>query len=323
MKKEEQYITELIEEVYGIIPERVIPILSGVGGETYKIKCKDNDYIFKIISDDPMSHPEKEADLCFFLQKEGVPVPIYIDTKNGEKVTFIDNHKKAHLQSFLEGKTYKVNTASDAILNQSAEKLALIHKVLSHYEALPIGIGKDFFTYMTPQRALVSYEESLEIAKKMKKKEIVSDLEFRIHLVKNFPDMHFDLDKLTCKNTHGDFTINQLICSDTEILGIVDWTAACIHPVVWEIVRSYAYAAPECREGKMNLERLHRYVDRYKEISSLTDYDEENLLRVYFYQIAVCDYYKQYLFADKKDREEFLWQARFATGLLHFLSEYV
>ena len=106
-------------------------------------------------------------------------------------------------------------------------------------------------------------------------------------------------------------------------MGIVDWTAACIHPVVWEIVRSYAYAAPECREGKINLERLHRYVDRYKEISSLTDYDEENLLRVYFYQIAVCDYYKQYLFADKKDREEFLWQARFATGLLHFLSEYV
>lgn len=48
----------------------------------------------------------------------------------------------------------------------------------------------------------------------------------------------------------------------------------------------------------------------------LSEYDKKQLLRLYYYQLAVCDYYSQYLEADDSKKEEFFMQARFATNVL-------
>lgn len=58
------------------------------------------------------------------------------------------------------------------------------------------------------------------------------------------------------------------------------------------------------------------YVDRYCSVMPLTQYDRDNLLRLYFYQLGVCDYYSQYLNAEEDRKEEYLTQARFATRVL-------
>lgn len=87
-----------------------------------------------------------------------------------------------------------------------------------------------------------------------------AELAWCIGLMERFPAWRFDLNRLTCRNTHGDYFISQLLCAD----GSIDRSllARCVH----------AY----CRYGTLN------------------DYDLKNLERLYLYQIAVCDDYGQY-----------------------------
>lgn len=109
-----------------------------------------------------------------------------------------------------------------------------------------------------------------------------AELAWRIGLMERFPAWRFDLNRLTCRNTHGDYFISQLLCAD----GSIDRSllARCVH----------AY----CRYGTLN------------------DYDLENLERLYLYQIAVCDYYGQYYASAAANRHIYLQQAQHATHLL-------
>lgn len=109
-----------------------------------------------------------------------------------------------------------------------------------------------------------------------------AELAWRIGLMERFPAWRFDLNRLTCRNTHGDYFIRQLLCAD----GSIDRSllARCVH----------AY----CRYGTLN------------------DYDLKNLERLYLYQIAVCDYYGQYYASAAANRHIYLQQAQHATHLL-------
>lgn len=109
-----------------------------------------------------------------------------------------------------------------------------------------------------------------------------AELAWCIGLMERFPAWRFDLNRLTCRNTHGDYFISQLLCAD----GSIDRSllARCVH----------AY----CRYGTLN------------------DYDLENLERLYLYQIAVCDYYGQYYASAAANRHIYLQQAQHATHLL-------
>ena len=119
---------------------------------------------------------------------------------------------------------------------------------------------------MTPDRALLSYQKSLRIAESQNDAEIIADLRYRIDLMQRFPAYEFDLERLTCCATHGDYFISQIICGEEKINAVIDWTTACVHPVVWEIVRSYVYAAPSCKEGQIDMDKFLRYVAQYQNL---------------------------------------------------------
>lgn len=109
-----------------------------------------------------------------------------------------------------------------------------------------------------------------------------AELAWRIGLMERFPAWRFDLNRLTCRNTHGDYFISQFLCAD----GSIDRSllARCVH----------AY----CRYGALN------------------DYDLENLERLHLYQIAACDDYGQYYASAAANRHIYLQQAQHATHLL-------
>ena len=134
--------------------------------------------------------------------------------------------------------------------------LGKIRAILTGYPSLPIGIGENFFKYMTPENALKSYENAYQHATQMDDSACAKDIAFRIDLMKRFSIPVIQLDRLTRKNTHGDFFISQLICGDNKINAVIDWTSAGIHPIAWEIIRSYVYAAPECQNGEIDARRL-------------------------------------------------------------------
>ncbi len=81
-------------------------------------------------------------------------------------------------------------------------------------------------------------------------------------------------------------------------------------------MRSFVYGAPCCAEGKIDTQLLDRCITVYCRYGTLNDYDRKNLYKLYFYQIAVCDYYGQYYASNADNREIYLQQAQLATKLL-------
>ena len=313
----------LLKEKYDLDLKCVEKSTVGAGSDTYFVTCADGKYVVKYSASSEINHPESEPELCEFLLSKGIPACQFLRNMDGHFLTTDENGKRFHVQRFIEGKMYGLNEAPDWLLTGVAQMLGKIHTALRDYPGLPIGIGVDFFRYMTPARALESYGKSLAIAKSHGDFEIAADLQYRIDLMRRFPIYEFDLDKLTCLPTHGDYFISQILCGDGKINAVIDWTTACVHPVVWEIMRSYVYAAPSCKEGQIDMDEFLRYVAAYQSFANLNDYDLLCMARLFYYQIAVCDYYGQYYASTADNRYIYLHQAVFSTKLLRWFENHV
>ncbi|AQS09939.1 homoserine kinase [Clostridium saccharobutylicum] len=157
-------IREIIERNYdiGIIKE-INRILEGASSECFHIITEEGEYLFKDIEMIFMNHPDKEPLINNLLSQNGIPVSVFYKTKNGEYLLEYAGHI-FHLQSFIKGKILEVNTAPKWFMKESAEMLGKIHKVLEGFSSLTSGIGKEFFEFITPEAAKISYEKSVDIA---------------------------------------------------------------------------------------------------------------------------------------------------------------
>lgn len=314
---------ELLKQYYDLGITNMKKATVGAGSDTYFVDGETARYVVKFPAVSEINHPEAEAEVCAFLQKKGLSVCRFIRNNRGEILSTDEKGRVFHVQEYVEGTLYDWNTAPDWLLKEAAEVLGQIHTALKEYEGLPTGIGADFFRYMTPEHALHSYEGTLETARRKGDTEIEKDLLYRAELMKRFPKYCFDMDKLTCSATHGDYFISQMLCGENKINAVIDWTTACVHPVVWEIVRSYVYAAPECANGEIDTEKLIAYFNSYCKYAKLNGYDIENAVKLFYYQIAVCDYYGQYYTSDADNREIYLRQAVFSTKLLQWFEKHI
>lgn len=264
--------------------------------------------------------------MCAHLRQKGLPVTEFIQNHSGKVITVIKDDEgkdqSYHLQRFVEGKNYDLNTAPAWLMKESARMLGRIHTALEDYQPLPVGIGEGFFQYMTPERAKESYLNTIKIAQAAGDSMIVDELEYRIGQMEKFSAWHIDIQCYTRKNTHGDYFISQLICGEHQINAVIDWTTACIHPVVWEIIRSFVYDAESCKEGEIQIPEFLDYVAEYLEYAKLTQYDVIHMPQLFYYQIAVCDYYNQYYQSTAVKRDIYLHQARFSTKLMKWFEVY-
>ena len=256
---------ELIDLHYGIKVKSISPVVTGVGGQTYRLELENEKYILKGV---PVNdkHVGNEPDLATFLRERGFPVAEYIRNKAGEYF-WREAETIYHMQRYVEGKILPFNEAPDWFMMESVETLGRIHSALSDFRRLPVGMGEEFLTFMRSDYPENSYRRTMEKAKSLDDKEILKDVEYRLSQIKRLREIEFDLTKFTCSNTHGDYKISQMICTNTRIAAIIDWTAACVHPVCWEIIRSYTYADPACKDGEIDADRFIKYV--CKSISSI------------------------------------------------------
>ncbi|MBQ7916132.1 MAG: phosphotransferase [Firmicutes bacterium] len=305
-------LKQQLAEEYGLDVQEMCPMSTGVGGDTFMVESLQGKFIYKIADMNEMNHPEAEPELCDFLRKRGLPVSIFLKNKRGEFITW-QGQRICHVQKFLEGRTFGAHQAPPWLMEEMPVFLARVHRELREYKALPQGIGHDFFKFMTPERAKKSYLRSYE---REDRPEIKEELEFRVHFLEKIANWTFDASRLTYCNSHGDYTIHQVICGDNKINGVIDWTSACAQPVLWEITRSFFGAEPSCMDGSFDEGKFNQYVKAYESIMPLNTYDRAQLLKVYIYQLAVCDYYSQYLSVEGAKKEEYLQQARFGTKIL-------
>ena len=308
---------------YGLRLNTVKKSAVGAGSDTWFLGCAEGKFVLKYPAISEINHPEAEPALCAFLRKNGIPACDFVKNRTGSCVSVDKAGRVFTLQRHLPGQILEWNSAPETVLLESAELLGKIHSVLRNYPTLPEGIGTDFFVNMTPQRALTSYQSSLATAIRRGDLEIADELKWRIGFMRQFPEWTFDLNRLTLCNTHGDYFISQFLCEDGHLTAVIDWTTACVHPVIWEIMRSFVYGAPCCANGKIDLQLLERYVAAYCRYGTLNAYDRENIFKLYFYQIAVCDYYGQYYASNADNREIYLQQARLATKLLKHMERYI
>lgn len=313
----------LLQKQYGLHLKDMQKSEIGAGSDTWFLDCDEGKYVLKFPSESKINHPEREPELCVFLRENGIPACDFIKNTSGGFISETDDGELFTLRRFLSGDTPEWNTATQELLTESAQMLGRIHRVLQNYPPLPEGIGANFFKYMTPERAQSSYENSLRVAEKLGNRQDIKELQWRIDLMKHFPRWNFDLNKLTLCNTHGDYFISQFVCDNGRLAAIIDWTTACIHPIIWEIMRSFVYGAPCCAEGEIDKSLFERYLDAYCRYATLNTYDVQNLYKLYLYQIAVCDYYGQYYSSDAQNRRIYLKQARLATKLLKNMDKYI
>ena len=314
-------LKHLIKKKYGMNVISIEKSSVGAGSDTYFIECEEGKFVAKFPSVSEINDINAEPALCEFLLGKGINVCEFIKNGVGEYVTIANDGRLFHLQKFIKGRLYDWNTAPDWLLEDSAKTLGKIHAALKSYPKLPVGIGVAFLKSMTPEKALKSYQKSLEKAKSIENSSVENDLLYRIGLMQRFPKYEFDMARFSCGNTHGDYFISQFICGEQGINAVIDWTTACIHPFVWEILRSYLYSAPECANGEIISDRLIGYFKSYLKFSPLNEYDIQNAAKLFYYQIAVCYYYGQYFGSSAANRDIYLNQAVFSTKLMRWFDE--
>jgi len=304
---------------YGFKNINLSRILTGVGAFTYLVETNCDKYILKGVPCND-NYIQNEPNIAEFLIHSEIPVAEYIKNKDGQYI-WTHGGNQYHMQRFVDGISFSFNGAPDWFMRESAAMLGKIHTVLSGFKPLPVGMGDGFLHFMKSDHPQNSYQKTLEKARNLDHSDIATDVAYRLSLVGCLRNKAFDLSQFTCCNTHGDYKISQILCNNDNIAAIIDWTSACIHPVCWEIIRSFTYADPSCKDGDIDCDKLVEYVKVYIQYHPLNEYDLKMMPYFFYHQLLACDYYDQYYGASGANRDDFLFQAKFSTRLIRWFEK--
>lgn len=301
--------------------ESINRINAGYGSECYYILTKDNSYVLKLIERNSIDHLDQLQSVHEVLSQAGIPVVKFYKNIDGQ---FISQYKEksCYLQSYINGTVLLQNTAPDWFMIESPLMLGRIHKALESIPLLNEGMGEGFLNFSKSEHINQYYHDSLKIALTNGQSKIASDIEYRLSILESVQNINLDSKKFTLKNTHGDYKIDQIVCGKDRINGVID-IDGCVHPICWEIIRSYTYADPECINGNINIENMKRYVESYLKISELNYYDLKMMPFFYYFQLAVCNYFGQYYRMVHPNRQLLLENAHWSTSLCRWFEHNV
>ena len=310
-------------KLYEIEIESMEPTENGAGGLTYFVTVGNRKYVVKYPSDNEMNHPDVEIMVCDHLLSRGIPVCRFIKNKQGVVLSTDENGRRFTVQEYYEGVTYDYHEVPENLQEKSAVMLAKIHEGMKELVDIPVGIGAEFLKYRTLDEMEESYSRTLQRAEEAGDAIFAERIRSNRRIVQTMPRYSFDISRFSCGNTHGDYMISQLIWNKDEIAGVIDFTCACRHPYIWEIMRSYVFMAPEVRDGEINIDALLDYINAYLRYGALKPYDVENAGRFLFYFLAVCNFYEQYYASLSRNRTVYLEQANMAAGLLSWFEKHI
>jgi len=322
-------IERLIKDRYDISNIQEIIHSDNSSANCYRIICNDKQYFFKEIqSNYSLEKIQNECKINDFLKKRNIPTTEFYKTINGKYIWEYKSHV-FHLQPYIDGKTYKMNTAPEWLINNSAIFLGKIHKALMDYPKLEDDFGEKFFCDWDVNNSIEFYENMIEKSRNIKnegfKLKIIEDLKFKLCILPVVANFKFDYNKFTVSNSHGDYSIVQMLCDTKEIINIIDFTDACSLPICWEIIRSYTYADPKCVNGnRIDIENLKGYIKLYLKHNSLSSYDLKMMPYLYYYQLTRSKFgYREYILEPTNNKEELLQFAFWRTNMCRWLDKNV
>lgn len=271
---------------------------------------------------------QNEIEVCEFLSKKGINTSRFLKNKLGEFIS-IYKDKYINIQEYLNGKSYEMFTLPDALLYKSGGYLGKINKYMSELNEYELSFHDEWLSNWSNKKEIEKLE-TLLAEKNIDCDEILiqkisEDFDYKIRLLSGMDEyaQRF-LGSYKC-NSHGDYSLLQLLFENDEINAVVDFVAVCCLPPTWEIIRSYTYAAPECKDGTcIDYERFKNYLDEYLKENTIPKKDIVLMPSLYFFNLVRSTFgYKQYLKNNSKENLDFaFWRTRMCKWLYEHLQEF-
>lgn len=318
----ESTIKKLLKENYNIDVSKVRKIDRGTAN-IFEVESEEKKYILKEFSEGRSEESViKETDIINFLKDRNIKVPVYIkSTQNNFYIKF--ENRTIILQEYVDGYTMDNNTGDYYKTIESAKILGKITKELQDYIGLKEdGIIEKWFSKESLEKGIT---KMLDLKSKLNednpyKTVFENDLEDKINMSKDLKEnFQFDIvNKMTIMNSHGDYSVQQLIYNDKEETTVIDFETAKKLPIIWEVMRSYSYIDKEAKNGELNIDTLVDYVKEFSKYVKLNKYDLKYAAQIYLIQIVSSPFgYKQY--NDDYEKTGLLEFALFRTNLCRYL----
>lgn len=212
----------LIKDRYDIKSIQDIIHIDNSSANCYRIICNDKQYFLKEMqSEYSLEKVKNECKLSDFLRRRNIPTTEFYKTLNGEYIWEYKNHV-FHLQPYIDGKTYKMNTAPEWLIKDSAIFLGKIQNALNKYPMLEDGFGGKFFSEWDVKSSIEIYEKMMEKSKNIEderiKLKIIEDLEFKSSILPKIKNFNFEYNKFTVSNSHGDYSVLQILCDTKKLV---------------------------------------------------------------------------------------------------------
>lgn len=320
----ERKITEILEKEYNITPKKITNINKGTAN-IFKIDTENERYILKEFIDKRTEESIiKETNIINFLKEKKLKVPEYVKTIK-EKFYIKIEGRIVIVQKFIEGYTMENNTVSDySKIIESATILGKMAKALKEYPDLEEeNIIQKSFSKESIENGITKIEKLKKELKEdnIYRNEIEEDLNQKLKISKELEEK-FDFNiirKMTIINSHGDYSIQQLIYDNKETT-VIDFETAKKLPIVWEVIRSYSYIDEYAKNGELNVNTLKEYFKEFSRYVKLNKYDLKYAAHIYLIQLVSSVYgYKEY--NNDYTNKELLNFAFFRTKLCTYLYE--
>lgn len=305
----------IIEQYYDLKVVAISSLANHLDANIFLVETTTGKFVLKELTDHFLNHPENEGELVEYLANQGIKVSKLLKNNKNEHITYY-NEKKFHLQEYLKGNTLSLNSAPDWYLKESAQLLGMIQKSLIKYKKLPTLFDANFLNNSTIQETKQAILKQLDNANE--NASLIRNLNRRLEHLAKVSHFEFDADKLTYTNSHGDYYVSQIIEANQE-LTVIDWTGACFLPACFEVIMSYSYAAPSCKEGEISVTGLNKYLENYFKYFKLKDYDIKMMPYFYYFQLATCNFIPPY----NELPEDYLKIAQHCDKIMEWLFDHV
>ena len=323
-----QLILKVLKDKFGISISGTDEIvqLPAATNQCYHIKSADGEFFLKQFPARYFNDRAKdEPVLAEFLREHGVPAAKFILAPDGNHAV---RHRGYvfHLQDFIVGEVFRRNTAPAWMLRASAEFLAGLHRTLQDYRPLPKRFESGWFDPRRSVRISRYFSGLLRSTRRLPDGEIRDrirrDLDYKIHRLLREDLIIPSPQKLTCRNSHGDYVVFQMICGKNHIKAVIDLSSACAPPAVWEIIRSYAFTDRACADGRIDPDNLKDYVRSYMNHMPLSRYDLEMMPHLFHIYLLRKRYgYKEYLAGKSPNRQALLEEGFWSTNLARWFEK--
>lgn len=318
----ENTIKKLLKENYKIDVSKVNKIDRGTAN-IFEVESEDKKYILKEFSEGRSEESViKETNIINFLKDRNIKVPVYIKSIQDNFYIKFEN-RIIILQEYVDGYTMENNTGDYNKVIESASILGKVTKELQDYIGLTEdGIIEKWFSKESLEKGITKMQDLKNKLNEDNPYRAVfeNDLEDKINMsIELKENFQFDIiNKMTIMNSHGDYSVQQLIYNDKGETTVIDFETAKKLPIIWEVMRSYSYIDKEAKNGELNIDTLVDYVKEFSKYVKLNEYDLKYAAQIYLIQIVSSPFgYKQY--NDDYEKTGLLEFVLFRTNLCRYL----